>query len=172
MSASLLVVAWCQGSQRFGARRGRDAFARARHAGAEAGNVPAGQQYVPVELLEAELAEMVQPGLFQQRQTGPAREPAGNRLGVVVVVDEQRLAVPAFDEAVGVAIEAGTQRPPVEEAADVADQGLALEVGDRAGLGRPDVGGVADDEYVRAGLGLERPLVARHEPERVPKTRR
>src|SRR5215472_12325480 len=137
---------------------------------AEAGNVSAGQQHVPVELLEAELAEMVQPGLFQQRQTGPAREPAGNRLGVVVVVDEQRLAVPAFDEAVGVAVIASAQRPPVEEAADVADQGLALEVGDRACLGRPDAGGVADDKNIRADLGLERPLVAGHEPKRVPQT--
>src|SRR5215472_15975239 len=124
---------------------------------AQAGNVPARQQHVPVELLESELAEVVEAGLLQQRQADGPREPPGDRLGLVVVVDEERLAEAALDEAVGVAVEPRAQRLPRKEAAHVADQGLALEVGDRASLGSPDVGGVADDEYVGAGLGLERP---------------
>src|SRR5215472_5197766 len=150
----------------------RQVFARAGHARAQAGDVVAREQNVPVELLEPELAEMVQPGLFQQWQAGRAGEPAGDRLGVVVVVDEERLAGPAFDEAVGVAVKARAERLPGEEAANVADQDLALEVGDGAGLGRPDVGCVADYEDVRACLGLERPLVAGHEAERVSEARR
>ena len=40
---------------------------------------------------------------------------------------------------------------------------LALEVGDRAGLRGGDVGGVADHEDVRRGLGLQRVLVGRDE---------
>src|SRR5215467_37445 len=135
---------------------------------AEAGNVTAGQQHVPVELLESELAEMVETGLFQQREAHRPGEPPGDRLGLVVVVNEERPAEAALDEAVGVAVEPRAQRLPREEAADVADQDLALEMGNRAGLGRPDVGGVADDEDVRAGLGLERPLIAGHKAERVP----
>src|SRR6516164_3547389 len=59
---------------------------------AEAGNVTAGQQHVPVELLESELAEMVEAGLLQQRQANGPREPPGDRLGLVVVVNEKRPA--------------------------------------------------------------------------------
>ncbi len=137
---------------------GWDLLAVLWHVGGQAGDVAAWQQHVPVELLERELAEMVQAGLFQQRQADWPRESPGHRFGVVVVVDEERLAEPAFDEAVGVAVEVRAQRLPGEEAADVAGEGLALEVGDGTCLGGPDVGGVADDEYVRAGLGLERLL--------------
>ncbi len=56
---------------------------------------------------------------------------------------------------------------PAQEADDVAGQDLAFEVGDRAGLGSAHVGGVADDEDVRAGLGLQGVLVGRDEAERV-----
>src|SRR6516164_666174 len=134
---------------------------------AEAGNVTAGQQHVPVELLESELAEMVEAGLLQQRQADGPREPPGDRLGLVVVVNEERPAEAALDEAVGVAVEPRAQRLRRKKAAHVADQDLALEMGNRASLGRAEVGGVADDEDVRAGLGLERPLIAGHKAERV-----
>src|SRR5215831_21030501 len=95
---------------------------------AEAGNITAGQQHVPVELLESELAEMVETGLLQQREAHRPGEPPGDRLGLVVVVNEERPAEAALDEAVGVAVEPRAQRLPREEAADVADQDLALEM--------------------------------------------
>ena len=52
---------------------------------------------------------------------------------------------------------------PARKRRDVVDEGLALEVGDRAGLGGGDVGGVADHEDVRRRLGLQRVLVGRDE---------
>jgi hypothetical protein len=42
-----------------------------------------GQEHVPVQPLEGELAEMVEAGLAQQGQADAAGEPAGDRLGVV-----------------------------------------------------------------------------------------
>src|SRR5215831_14400116 len=95
---------------------------------AQAGNVPARQQHVPVELLESELAEMVEAGFLQQRQADGPREPPGDRLGLVGVVNEKRPAEPALDEAVGVAVEPRAQRLRRQEAAHVADQDLALEM--------------------------------------------
>jgi len=85
---------------------------------------------VPVELLECKLSQVVQPGLLQQRQPDPAGEPPGQRLDVVVEIDEQRLAETALDEAVGVTVVGPGQRLPGEETADVTDQDLALEMGD------------------------------------------
>ena len=131
-----------------------------------------GQEHVPVEPLEGELPEVVEAGLAQQRQADAAGEPPRDRLGVVVEVDQQRLAEAAFDEAVGMAVEAGAQRLAAEEAGDVAGQDLALEMGDRAGLGGADVGGIADDEDVRAGLGLQGVLVDGDEAQRIAKTGR
>lgn len=87
----------------------------------------------------------------------PSREP----------FDEQGLVEPGLDEAVGVAIEPGFEGLAGEEPSDVADEGLAFEVGDRAGLGGGDVGGVADDEDVRSGLGLQGVLVGGDEVELV-----
>ena len=78
---------------------------------------------------------------------------------------------PGLDEAVGVPVEAGLQGLAGEEPLDVADEGLAFEVGDRAGLGGGDVGGVADDEDVRCRLGLQGVLVGGHEVELVAEAR-
>src|SRR5512132_2483475 len=44
---------------------GGDAFAGCRHFRADAGDLAAGQERVPVEPLEHELAEVVEPGLAQ-----------------------------------------------------------------------------------------------------------
>ena len=135
--------------------------------GAEAGEVAAGQQAVPVDGLEQQLAEVVEPGLLEQRQPDRGRVVAGERFGVVVEVDEQGLVEPGLDEAVGVPVEPGLERLAGEEPRDVADEGLALEVGDRAGLGGGHVGGVADDEDVRRRLRLQGVLVGGHEVELV-----
>jgi hypothetical protein len=72
--------------------------------------------------------------------------------GGVEPFDQRRLAGAAFDEAVGVAVEAGGQRLVVQVADDVAGKDVAFEMGDRAGLRGAHVGGVADDEDVLAGL--------------------
>ena len=53
---------------------------------------------------------MVEPRLLQQRQPDLRRVVAGQRLGVVVEVDEQRLVEAGLDEAVGVPVEAGLER--------------------------------------------------------------
>ena len=142
-------------------RRRRRCLPAVGMVGADAGDVAAGQQAVPVEPLEHQLAEVVEPRLLQQRQPDRAREVPGERLGVVVEVDEQRLVEAGLDEAVGVAVEAGVERLAGEEAADVLDERLALEVGDRPGLRGGHVGGVADHEDVRRRLGLQRVLVGR-----------
>jgi hypothetical protein len=91
---------------------------------------------VPVEPLERELAEVVEPGLSQQRQADAGGEATRDGLGVVVEVDQQRFAEAALDETVRVAVESGAQRLARQDADDVAGQDLALEVSDRAGLER------------------------------------
>jgi len=57
---------------------------------ADAGDVAAGQQAVPVQGLEGQLAEVVQAGRPQQREAERAGVMPAQRLGVVVEVDEQR----------------------------------------------------------------------------------
>src|SRR5436190_14696548 len=86
-------------------RAGRAVLAPGRHGRADARDVAAGEQAVPVELLEGQLAEVVQAGRPEQRQPQAAGVVPGQRLGVVVEVDEQRLAAAGLDEAVGVPVE-------------------------------------------------------------------
>ena len=137
----------------------------------EPGEVAAGEQGVPVHGLEQQLAEVVEPRLLQERQANLRGVVAGQRLGVVVEVDQQRLVEPGLDEAVGVAVEPRLERFAGQEPAHVADEGLALEVGDRTGLGGGNVGGVADDEDVRRGLRLQGVLVGGDEVELVAEAR-
>lgn len=85
------------------------------HRRADAGQLPAGQQAVPVQPLEGELAEVVGVRLLQQRQADGGREVAGQRLGVVVEVDEQGLVEAGLDEAVGVSVVRRVQRLSGEE---------------------------------------------------------
>ena len=92
------------------------------HGRADAGDVAAGQQAVPVEPLEHQLAEVVEPRLLEQRQADAGRVVARQRLGVVVEVDQQRLVEAGLDEAVGVPVEAGVERLAGQEAADVLDE--------------------------------------------------
>ena len=73
---------------------------------------------------------------------------AGQRLGVVVEVDQQRLVVTGLDEAVGVAVEGPGHRSARDVLEEVVDEDLDREVRDRAGLGGGDVAGVADGEDV------------------------
>ena len=58
--------------------RGSTVLAGGRHRRADAGDVAAGQQDVPVEPLEHQLAEVVQPRLLQQRQADPAGKCPGS----------------------------------------------------------------------------------------------
>ena len=122
---------------------------------------------MPVEPLEHQLAEVIEARLFQQRQTDSTGEAPRQRLGVVVEVDQQGLAEARLDEAVGVAVEVVDEWLVGQEMTDVGDDGFTLEVGDRAGLGGGHVGGVADDEDVGCGAGLQGVLVGRHEVQRV-----
>ena len=116
---------------------------------------------------------MVRARLLQQAQRphDGKREAAGQRLGVVVEVDEQALAVAALDEAVRVPVERLGHRPAGDLVEEVVDEDLDREVRHRAGLRRRDVGGVTDGEDVRERLGAQRPLVDRHVVELVAETR-
>src|SRR5665213_4567185 len=84
-------------------------LASSRHGRANTGKVPTGQEAVPVEGLEHQLAQVVEARLLEKRQPHRGRVVPGQRLGVVVEVDEERLAEPGLDEAVGVPVEAGIE---------------------------------------------------------------
>ena len=99
---------------------------------------------MPVDPLERELAEVVEPRLAQQRQPERGGEVAGQRLGLVVEVDQQRLVEAGLDEAVGVPVVAGVELFVGEVAGDVLGEDLGLEVGDGAGLRGGQVGRVAE----------------------------
>ena len=133
--------------------------------GADAGDVAAGQQRVPVDRLEQQLGEVVGARLAQQRQRAEAlrRVAAGQRLDVVVEVDQERLLESGLDEAVGVPVERALERLAGEEAADVLGERVGLEVRDRARLRGREVRRVADREHVGRGLRLQRVRVGRDE---------
>ena len=136
---------------------------------ADAGYVVPRQQHVPVERLERELGQVVQSRLGQQRKRAEVRlgVAAGQRLGLVVEVDQQRLVKARLDEAVRMTVVEAGQFVACEESLDVLRHCLSLEVGDRARLRGRYVGGVADREDVRRGLGLKCVAIGRHEPERI-----
>src|SRR5690242_15435630 len=108
---------------------------------------------MPVDLLEGELGEVVETRLLEQRQRAEA---AGQRLRLVGEVDQQRLAEAGLHKAVGVAVERRLQRLAGELVADVGDQRVALEVGDRARFRGGRVGRVADRKDVGRGGRLQR----------------
>ena len=117
---------------------------------------------------------MVQTRLLKQRQwteVGVGETPR-LRLDLIVEVDQKRLVETGLDEAVGVAVVAREQFPAIEQALDVLDDRLALEVRDRAGLGGRDIAGVADYEDVLGDLRLQRVAIGGDEPERIAEARR
>src|SRR5918995_3767822 len=105
------------------------------HGRPDARDLAARQECMPVDPLEGELAEVVEPRLAQERQPEGGGEVARQRFGLVVEVDQQCLVEAGLDEAVGVAVVAALELPVGEVAGDVLAQHLGLEVGDRAGLG-------------------------------------
>src|SRR5512134_2031698 len=66
-------------------------LARGRHRRSDSRDLAAREQRVPVGPLEHELPEVVQPRLAQEREAERGREVAGQRLGLVVEVDQQCL---------------------------------------------------------------------------------
>src|ERR1022692_844331 len=125
-TSSMVATAICVPSMR---PSGDLVFAGGRHVRCDAGDGVTRQQRVPVEPLEHQLAQVVQVRFLQQRQANPGGKVTGQRLGVVVEVDEHRFSESGLDEAVGVAVVAGVERLTVEESADVLGEHLALEVG-------------------------------------------
>src|SRR5690242_21400792 len=97
----------------------------------DAREVAPGEQAVPVDPLEQKLPGMVDARLTQQRQRA---EPAGNRLDLVVEVDQQCLAAARLDEAVRVPVVTGLELVAGDEVRDVLRQDLRLEVRHAAGL--------------------------------------
>src|SRR5512144_164266 len=101
MGDSLVGVRW----------HGRDdTFARERHPRRDRQR-SRGQQPIPVEAAERQLAGVIDAALAEQAERAQTRERerARQRLGLVVEVDEQRLAVAGLDETVGMAVEAFVQ---------------------------------------------------------------
>src|SRR5579859_1789856 len=131
-------------------RLGDARLAGARHRRVDSWDFATRQEAVPVEPLEHQLAEVVEPRLFEQRQADGAGVMTRHGLLVVVEVDEHRLAEARLDEAVGVSVETGFEFLAGEEVPHVLDQRLALEVRHRACLRCGDVRGITDDEHVRA----------------------
>src|SRR5579872_462641 len=125
---------------------------------------PRRKQRVPVEPLEPELTHVVQTRLAQKRQRAEA---SGMRLELVVEVDQQRLVEARFDEAGRPAVVARFELVAGEKARDVLHEYLALEVRDRAGLRRDQVGRVAEREDVRLRASLQRVRVGGDEAERI-----
>ncbi len=106
---------------------------------------------------------MVHLGFLEQGEGADAgqRVVAGQRLDVVVEVDQQALAEARLDEAVGVAVEGGQHLQAVDVAQEVVGEAVDGEVGHRAGLGGGQGGGVAQDEDVGVLRRQERVLVHR-----------
>src|SRR5947209_15997192 len=69
-------------------------------------------------------------------------------------------------------VEARLERLTGDEAANVRNKRLTLEVRDRAGLRCGNVGGVADHKDVRGRFGLQGVLVSGNEVQLVAQTRR
>ena len=118
-----------------------------RHVRGERDGTP-GHQHVPVDVPEGELAQVVGPGLLEEAERADVGERvlAGQRLGVVVEVDQHRLVVTGLHEAVRVAVEGPGHRLARDVLEEVVDEDVDGEVGHRAGLRRGDVAGVADGE--------------------------
>ena len=74
---------------------------------------------MPVDPLEQQLGEVVRARLAQQRERAEVLERVapGQRLDVVVEVDQEGLVEAGLDEAVGVTVERALERLPGEEAA-------------------------------------------------------
>jgi hypothetical protein len=72
------------------------------------------EQQIPVDPRKPSLPQWLMCALLEQRERAQRRqrEAARQRLGLVVEVDEHRLAVPGLDEAVGVAVEGGLELAP------------------------------------------------------------
>src|SRR6266705_896544 len=94
-------------------------LAGSRHRRAKARKIAPRQECVPVDRLEQQLAEVIEPGFAEQRQPDRGREVTGQRLGLVVEVDQQRFVEAGLDEAVGMPVEAGLELLVREVAGDV-----------------------------------------------------
>ena len=114
----------------------------------------AGQQQVPVQPPERELPQWLtlalRPagGTDRRRATGTA----GQRLGVVVEVDQQRLAVVRSRRSSSRARRSAASSARPRRAQEVVGEHLTREVGHRPGLRGGDVVGVADREDVGVAL--------------------
>src|SRR5579862_5845359 len=146
-------------------RRARHVLAARRHRRAKRGHVEPWEQYVPVKRLERELAEVVEPRLFEERESHGSGKVPGDGLGVVVEVDQQRASVTSLDEAVRVAVEARAQGLAAEQVAHVLDKDLASEVRDGPRLGGWQIARVPDREDIGSSLGQQRVWIRRHEVE-------
>jgi hypothetical protein len=95
---------------------------------------------------ERELAPVVDRRLGEQPERPHRRQRvgAGQRLGVVVEIDEQGLAVAGLDETVGVSVEPAGHRPAVDVFQEVAGEHIDGEVGHRSSLRRREIGGITE----------------------------
>ena len=90
------------------------------------------EQQVPINPLECQLAEVVQPRFAQERKRTDPRQRilSFNRLHVVIEIEQERLAVTGLDEAVGMTIELRLERLALNVMKDVLGKHLCLKMRD------------------------------------------
>src|ERR1700680_953428 len=138
-------------------------FACDRHVRRNARDRVTWQERVPVEPLKHQLAEVIEMRLFQQRQANPGWVMSGQRLGLVVEIDQHGLTESGLDEAVGVAVVAGIEVLAGEKPANVLAEHLTLEVGDRPCFGNRQTGSISDREDLWCNPRLQRVLIGWNE---------
>src|SRR5439155_12550569 len=95
-----------------------------------AGHRHASKQQVPIDPFEGEFAEVVQARFAQEGERTNSRKGifSFHRLQVVVEIEQERLAVPRFDEAIGMAVELRFKRLALDVMKNVLGEHLSLKM--------------------------------------------
>ena len=94
------------------------------------------EQEVPVNPLEGELAQIIHVRFAQQREWADERQRvfSGNWLQVVIKIEQERLVISGFDEAVRMAVELRVERLAFDVMNDVLGQHFRFKMRDRSGF--------------------------------------
>src|SRR6266511_3637602 len=116
------------------------------------------EQQVPVNPFKGHLAEVIQARFAQQRKRSYDRQGifSGNRLHIVVEIEQERLAISGFDEAVSMTVELQLERLAFEVMKDVFSQPFRLKMRNLPSFLGGQIGGVAENENVLVLFRLQR----------------
>src|SRR6266542_2179431 len=111
-------------------------FAELAHVVADSRHRHALEQEVPVNPLEGELAQIVHVRFAQQREWPDERQRifSGNWLQVIIKIEQERLVVSGFDEAIRMAIELRVERLAFDVMNDVLGQHFRFKMRNRTSL--------------------------------------